>query len=70
MLEHILVAKPLRTLAGHALTAGNCLAQFEIPPYLSLKCNALHIAALPISVLFYTQLGANSRASITKGTVP
>ena len=70
MLVHVLIAKPLRTLAGHALIADNRLAQFEILPYLYLKCSTVHIAALPISVLFYTQLGAISRASITKGTVP
>ena len=35
-----------------------------------MKCSKLHLAASPNSVLFYTQPGANSRASHTKGTFP
>jgi invasion protein IalB len=35
-----------------------------------MKCSKLHLAAQPISVLFYAPPGANRRASHTKGTFP
>ena len=54
MLEHVLIANPLRTLARHAPIAANHPAQFEIPPHLSVKCSNEHFTIYPIPVLFYT----------------
>jgi invasion protein IalB len=46
------------------------LAEFEIPPYLSMKCSSKLLTPEAKSVLFCTQLGCISRTLHTKGTVP